>query len=93
MATKTLEDTGYHTLSDYTALWGEVVYQEEAEFTYRFENFFHPFAGSGPTTRPTAGSSVSRRPFTARSRSGTDAPTGCCAGSCSPRARWCCAAP
>ncbi len=47
MATKTMSTIGYHANRDYAVLarssyW---TYKQESEFTYTFENFFHPFVG------------------------------------------------
>lgn len=47
MATKAISTIGYHANSDYATLrrFGYWTYNQESEFTYTFENFFHPFVG------------------------------------------------
>lgn len=47
MATKIPAKIGYHMSNDYSAMArsGYWTYKQESEFTYRFENFFHPFTG------------------------------------------------
>lgn len=42
----TLRRIGYHRYDDwYVGRWGRVSYRQATEFTYTFENFFHPFVG------------------------------------------------
>lgn len=44
MPTFDAKRTGYHAFqADYIRLFGTVTYKEDTEFTYTFENFFHPF--------------------------------------------------
>lgn len=46
MANKTIEAFGFHAYKDaFDIQFGEVTYKQKTEFTYTFENFFHPFVG------------------------------------------------
>ena len=45
MATKTIEKIGFHDYKEATNVVQLVTYKQNTEFTYAFENFFHPFVG------------------------------------------------
>src|SRR5262245_57169474 len=47
MEAKSLRKVGFHAYRDYAAMThpGMVTYKEKSQFTYTFQNFFHPFVG------------------------------------------------
>ncbi len=45
MVSSSTTQMGHHTKGDYALVGQELIYKPDTEFTYTFENFFHPFVG------------------------------------------------